>query len=122
MDPSAATVLGVQASGTAGDFAMGSMPQSAVLELFFPGFSVVSGVVQKYLHFDLNVYIPVVILCGCMIFCWRYFSEYAWGLVEGYLMSVVDIRTDDVSGVYPPVFGFVTLTLGRRYTTCSWHG
>ncbi|KAK0629188.1 BCS1 N terminal-domain-containing protein [Bombardia bombarda] len=70
-------------------------PQMMLLDFFFPGFSVFSTAVMRYLHVDLNVYIPLVLLCGGLIFAWRYFSEYIWNLTETYLMSVVDIRTDD---------------------------
>ncbi len=68
---------------------------TALLDFFFPGFSMISGVVQKYLHIDLNLYIPLVLLCGGFTFFWRYFSEYIWTLTETHLMSVVDIRVDD---------------------------
>ncbi|KAK0640905.1 BCS1 N terminal-domain-containing protein [Cercophora newfieldiana] len=70
-------------------------PQTVLLDFFFPGFSVFSTAVQKYLHIDLNLYIPLVLLCGGLTFAWQYFSEYLWSKVEEYLMSVVDIRTDD---------------------------
>ena len=70
-------------------------PQMMLLDFFFPGFSVFSAAVQKYLHIDLNLYIPLVLLFGGLTFAWQYLSEYIWGLVETYLMSVVDIRTDD---------------------------
>lgn len=67
----------------------------AILEFFFPGFGIISGGLQRYLGLDLNVYIPCVILIGAGIFSWRYFSDYLWGLIESYLMSSVEIRTDD---------------------------
>ncbi|KAK1759500.1 putative mitochondrial chaperone BCS1-B [Echria macrotheca] len=70
-------------------------PQTVLLDLFFPGFSVFSTAIQKYLHIDLNLYIPLVLLCGGLTVAWQYFSEYAWNQIEAYLMSVVDIRTDD---------------------------
>ncbi|KAM7204914.1 putative mitochondrial chaperone BCS1-B [Naviculisporaceae sp. PSN 640] len=66
-----------------------------LLDFFFPGFSMFSTAVQKYLHVDLTIYIPLVILLGAITFAWRYFSEQLWELTESYLMSVVDIRTDD---------------------------
>ncbi|KAK0743095.1 BCS1 N terminal-domain-containing protein [Schizothecium vesticola] len=70
-------------------------PQMMLLDFFFPGFSIFSAAVQKTLHIDLNLYIPLVLLAGGLTFVWQYFSEYAWKQVEAYLMSVVDIRTDD---------------------------
>ncbi|KKY34621.1 putative mitochondrial chaperone bcs1 [Diaporthe ampelina] len=70
-------------------------PQFALLDMFFPGFSVFSGAVEKYFKVDLNLYIPLVIFLGCVTFMWRYFSEYLWEKLEAYFMSTVDIRTDD---------------------------
>ncbi|KAK2004935.1 hypothetical protein LX36DRAFT_139999 [Colletotrichum falcatum] len=70
-------------------------PQLALLDFFFPGFSVFTTAFQKYLGIDLNVYIPLVILCGGATFAWRYFSEYLWERVEKHLMSTVEVRTDD---------------------------
>ncbi|GAP87020.2 putative mitochondrial chaperone bcs1 [Rosellinia necatrix] len=69
--------------------------QLAVLDWFFPGFSVFAGIVQRYLHVDLNLYIPLFILIGALIVCWNYATQYLWDQVENYFMSVVDIRTDD---------------------------
>ncbi|KAI8958354.1 BCS1 N terminal-domain-containing protein [Daldinia sp. FL1419] len=71
------------------------MPQLAVLEFFFPGFSVWSGAAQKYLHVDLNLYIPLLLVLGALTIVWNYVSSYLWDQVESHLMSVVDIRTDD---------------------------
>lgn len=70
-------------------------PQFALLDVFFPGFSAFSSVVEKYFKVDLNLYIPLVISLGCVTFVWRYFSEYFWEKLEAYFMSTVDIRTDD---------------------------
>ncbi|KAI1124231.1 BCS1 N terminal-domain-containing protein [Nemania abortiva] len=70
-------------------------PQLALLDWFFPGFSMFAGVVQKYLHIDLNLYIPLLLLVGMLVVCWNYTSQYLWDKVESYFMSVVDIRTDD---------------------------
>lgn len=54
-----------------------------------------AGIVQKYLHIDLNLYIPLLLFIGMLIVCWNYTSQYLWDQVESYFMSVVDIRTDD---------------------------
>ncbi|KAF9876008.1 hypothetical protein CkaCkLH20_06454 [Colletotrichum karsti] len=70
-------------------------PQMQLLDFFFPGFSVFSTAFQKYLGIDLNVYIPLVILCGGATFAWRYFSDYLWEKIDTYLMSTVEVRTDD---------------------------
>ncbi|CAJ2505303.1 Uu.00g126970.m01.CDS01 [Anthostomella pinea] len=71
------------------------LPQLALLDLFFPGFSMYAGAVQKYLHIDLNLYIPLVLLAGALMVVWNYASSYFWEQLEGHFMSVVDIRTDD---------------------------
>lgn len=70
-------------------------PQLAVLDFFFPGFSMAAGIVQKYFHIDLNLYIPLVMLCGALMVTWNYSSQYFWDRVETHFMSSVDIRTDD---------------------------
>ncbi|KAH6682387.1 mitochondrial chaperone BCS1 [Plectosphaerella plurivora] len=86
-------------AGPDADAPFAALPSSpantAILEFFFPGFGIISSGLQKYLGIDLNVYIPAVILVGAGIFSWRYFSDYIWGLIEAYLMSSVEIRTDD---------------------------
>jgi mitochondrial chaperone BCS1 len=82
-----------------------AMPQLAMLDFFFPGFSVLSSALYKYLGVDLNVYIPLVLLFGGLMFAWRYFSDYAWNLTETHLMSSVDIRTDDE--IYNAVMSWV---------------
>lgn len=74
---------------------MTTLPQLALLDWFFPGFSIFAGVVQRSLHIDLNLYIPLLLLVGMLAMCWNYVSYYFWAKVETYFMSVVDIRTDD---------------------------
>ncbi|KAI1327372.1 BCS1 N terminal-domain-containing protein [Xylariaceae sp. FL0255] len=69
--------------------------QMALLDFFFPGFSMLVGAVQKYLHIDLNLYIPILLATGVLTLCWQYASQYIWDQLEAYFMSVVDIRTDD---------------------------
>ncbi|ROT34909.1 hypothetical protein SODALDRAFT_381884 [Sodiomyces alkalinus F11] len=76
-------------------FATPAPPQLAILDFFFPGFSVISTAFVRYLGIDLNVYLPVLIMCGAATFAWKYFSDYVWGIVETYFMSSVEIRTDD---------------------------
>ncbi|KAL2162027.1 hypothetical protein VTH06DRAFT_7812 [Thermothelomyces fergusii] len=71
------------------------LPNLQLLDFFFPGFSTFSTAASGYLHVDLNLYIPLLLLCGGLTFIWRYFTEYIWGLVESHLMSRVDIRVDD---------------------------
>jgi chaperone BCS1 len=66
-----------------------------MLDLFIPGFSVFSDVVQRYLHIDINLYLPMLLVGSGLIFAWKYFSEYILDQVHKHLMSSVDIRTDD---------------------------
>ncbi len=88
MDPEASPISAPEGAAQA--------PQLAVLlDFFFPGFSMFSGVMVKYLHLDLNMYIPMVIVAGGTVFAWRYFSEYFWSELETHFMSTVDVRTDD---------------------------
>lgn len=72
-----------------------SLPQNAMLDMFIPGFSVFSDVVQRYLHVDINLYIPMFLVGSGLIFAWKYLSDYLWGLIQTHLMSSVDIRPDD---------------------------
>ncbi|KAH8666703.1 BCS1 N terminal-domain-containing protein, partial [Xylariales sp. PMI_506] len=70
-------------------------PQLVLLDMFFPGFSVFASAVHKYLHIDLNLYIPMVLLIGALTVVWNYSSQYFWDQLETHFMSSVDIRTDD---------------------------
>lgn len=82
-----------------------SQPQLALLDLFFPGFSIITSSVQRYLGIDLNLYIPLVAVLGGLIASWQYFSTYSWRQIETYFMSTVDIRTDDE--IYNMLMGWV---------------
>ncbi|KAI1482120.1 BCS1 N terminal-domain-containing protein [Daldinia eschscholtzii] len=84
-----------ESAGSAYSTGTSQSPQLAILEVFFPGFSVFAGAVHRYLHIDLNVYIPVLLVIGALTLVWNYISSYLWDQVESHLMSVVDIRTDD---------------------------
>ncbi|KAK4034439.1 putative mitochondrial chaperone BCS1-B [Parachaetomium inaequale] len=65
------------------------IPQNLLLDMIFPGFSVFSGAIKNYLHVDLNLYLPLVLVFGGLTVAWRYFSEYFWDLAESHLMSYV---------------------------------
>ncbi|KAK4252431.1 putative mitochondrial chaperone BCS1-B [Corynascus novoguineensis] len=71
------------------------LPQYQLLDFFFPGFTVFSTAASKYLHIDLNLYIPLILLFGGLTFIWRYFADYFSDMAESHLMSRVDIRIDD---------------------------
>ncbi|KAK5626204.1 hypothetical protein RRF57_001919 [Xylaria bambusicola] len=70
-------------------------PQLALLDMFFPGFSMFAGAFQRYFYVDLNLYIPLLLFLSMFIVCWNYASGYLWDQVETHFMSVVDIRIDD---------------------------
>lgn len=80
-------------------------PPMALLDFFFPGFSMLSSILQRYLKIDLNVYIPLILLLGCLVAAWRYLSDYLWSQIETYFMASVDIRTDDE--IYNMLMGWV---------------
>ncbi|CAN8098047.1 unnamed protein product [Discula destructiva] len=67
----------------------------ALLNILFPGFGMMSDVLQKHVGIDLNIYIPVLAVLGGLIAAWQYFSDYVWTRIQTYFMSQVDIRTDD---------------------------
>lgn len=70
-------------------------PQFALLDMFFPGFSIFSRAVEKYFKVDLNLYIPLVVFLGGIAFAWRYFANVLWSQLESHFMSTMDMRTDD---------------------------
>lgn len=76
-------------------FGAASQPQLALLDLVFPGFSIITSAIQRYLGIDLNLYIPLVAVLGGLVASWQYFSNYSWRQIETYFMSTVDIRIDD---------------------------
>ncbi|CAK7228604.1 hypothetical protein SEUCBS140593_006968 [Sporothrix eucalyptigena] len=72
-----------------------SAPSAALLDFFFPGLSVFTGALQRYLHIDLNYYFPLVMFLGGVTFAWNYFSNYLYTQLENHFMSTVEIRYDD---------------------------
>ncbi|KAF5020495.1 hypothetical protein F66182_7486 [Fusarium sp. NRRL 66182] len=69
--------------------------QFVLLDFLLPGFSPFSSLIHTYLGIDLNIYLPLLLVVSGVTFSWTYISDYAWGIVVKYLMSVVTIRTDD---------------------------
>ncbi|OAA61162.1 bcs1-like protein [Niveomyces insectorum RCEF 264] len=73
-----------------------SAPASAaLLDFFFPGLSMFTNALQRYLHIDLNLYFPLVLLLGGITFAWNYFSNYLYTQLESHFMSTVEVRYDD---------------------------
>ncbi|EPE32991.1 P-loop containing nucleoside triphosphate hydrolase [Glarea lozoyensis ATCC 20868] len=73
----------------------GLNPQTALLDAFFPGFSLISTGLLKYTKIDLSLYLPMVLATGAVIFSWRYLYDWTWELIDKYAMSSADIRIDD---------------------------
>ncbi|EPE04707.1 bcs1-like protein [Ophiostoma piceae UAMH 11346] len=90
-DPLAAT-----ASRASDAFAsQSSAPSAALLDFFFPGLSMFTSALQRYLHIDLNYYFPIVMFLGGITFAWNYFSSFLYSKIENHLMSTVEVRYDD---------------------------
>ncbi|KAM0262310.1 hypothetical protein ACHAQJ_001779 [Trichoderma viride] len=70
-------------------------PQFALLNYFFPGFSMFTSALHTYLGIDLNFYIPLLVAIFGLNFIWGYFSTSAWAWIDEYLMSSFRVRTDD---------------------------
>lgn len=70
-------------------------PQTALLDVFFPGISVLFNAVQKHLKIDLYLYIPIFLVIGATVYSFQYTSDYIWSLLESFFMSTADIRIDD---------------------------
>jgi chaperone BCS1 len=75
--------------------ASGINPQAALLDTFFPGFTLASSAVQKYAGIDVSIYFPAFVMLGLVIWASRYVSQWFWESMDQYLMSSADIRIDD---------------------------
>jgi chaperone BCS1 len=73
----------------------GFNPQTALLDTFFPGFSLLSSAFYKYSKIDLSIYFPTLIALGVLIWGSRYVSQWVGEFMSEYLMSTADIRIDD---------------------------
>jgi chaperone BCS1 len=70
-------------------------PQTALLDAFFPGFSLLSTALLKYSKIDLTLYFPTLIAIGLMVFASQYLNTWLWEFADQYLMCTADIRIDD---------------------------
>ena len=73
----------------------GVNPQMALVDAFFPGFSVLSSALYKYSKIDLNVYFPTILVLGLLVFTSRYVGNWGWDFMEQHLISTADVRIDD---------------------------
>ena len=69
--------------------------QTALLDVFFPGFSLLSSALYKYSKIDLSLYIPTLLALGLLIFASQYVKTWIWTFMNRHLMSTADIRVDD---------------------------
>jgi chaperone BCS1 len=70
-------------------------PQLALLDFFFPGFSMISNGISKYFNIDISQYITTLVACGFMFWASQFVVDYFWSSVRSLFMSTADIRTDD---------------------------
>lgn len=70
-------------------------PQTALLDAFFPGFSLFSNALYKYSKIDLSLYIPLFLILGLVVFASQYVNTWFWEFADKHLMSTADIRVDD---------------------------
>lgn len=70
-------------------------PQPHIIDMFFPGFSLFSTALKNYTSIDLNIYIPVLMILGILIYCWQYLETWFWVELDAHFMSSADIRIDD---------------------------
>lgn len=70
-------------------------PQTALLDAFFPGFSLLSSALYKYSKIDLSLYIPMMLAVGLLVFASQYINTWFWEFADKHLMSTADIRVDD---------------------------
>ncbi|KYK54892.1 putative BCS1 protein precursor [Drechmeria coniospora] len=91
-------------------------PQFALLNYFFPGFSVFISAANAYIGTDVNLYIhSLIALCGAVV-VWSYARSFVWNLVDEHLMSSVRIRTDD------EIYNMVMLWLSKqKFSQTSRH-
>jgi mitochondrial chaperone BCS1 len=73
----------------------GTNPQTALLDSFFPGFSLISTALQRYSGIDVTIYFPTLIMLGLLAWSSRFASQWFWQFMDQYLMTTADIRIDD---------------------------
>lgn len=79
-------------------------PQTALLDAFFPGFSLLSAV-SRYSSIDLTLYFPTLLALGLLVFGGRYLNEWLWDFLNAHAMSTADVRNDDE--MYNMLMGWV---------------
>ncbi|KJZ74599.1 hypothetical protein HIM_05949 [Hirsutella minnesotensis 3608] len=82
--------------------------QSAILNYFFPGFSMLSTAAKSYFGVDVSSFLPMFFAVLGIMAVWAHVRDSLWTLVDDYLMSSVRIRTDD------EVYNMVMLWLSKQ--------
>ncbi|XWX01936.1 hypothetical protein V2A60_009968 [Cordyceps javanica] len=98
MDPLQASqdaMGGGRGSSTGADAAGIPSPQFALLNYFFPGYSVLISTLNTSLGADFNRYLPFIIAGVAVVLSWRYVWDTVMGLVEANFMSSFTVHTDD---------------------------
>ncbi|OAA62971.1 BCS1-like ATPase [Cordyceps fumosorosea ARSEF 2679] len=70
-------------------------PQFALLNYFFPGYSVLISTLNASLGADLNRYLPFVVAAVAVALSWRYVCDTVMNQVEASFMSSFTVHTDD---------------------------
>ncbi|KAM3557635.1 hypothetical protein ARSEF4850_004973 [Beauveria asiatica] len=70
-------------------------PQFALLNYFFPGYSVLVSTLNTSLGADLNQYLPFIISAIAVVLSWRYVCDAVMDHVEASFMSSFTVHTDD---------------------------
>lgn len=92
MDPLQAAALGGDDGGSSAGI---PSPQFAVLNYFFPGYSVLLSTLNTSLGVDLNRYMPFLLAGVAVLFSWRYVYDTVVQLVDASFMSSFTVHTDD---------------------------
>lgn len=82
--------------------------QFALLNYFFPGYSMLASAVNAYMGADLNTYMPLCVALVASTVAWNYIRDQFWSFFHNYCMTSVTIRTDD------EVYNMVMLWLSRQ--------
>ena len=70
-------------------------PQFALLNYFFPGYSMVTSTVNAYMGADINSYMPILLAMVAVSVSWNYIKDRIWIFLNDYWISSVTIRADD---------------------------
>ncbi|RDK39582.1 BCS1-like ATPase [Aspergillus phoenicis ATCC 13157] len=68
---------------------------SAMLDMFIPGYSFISRFLISYLHIDLSQYIPMILTAVAFVASLRYVFSRSHELLSDYCVSTAEIRLED---------------------------